>query len=114
MMTSGSKTYHKVTTSLTAEQHEWIRRVAAQAQLEGVSITSADVIRLALTRLKAQLPEGDLRAELVAHVLKEVEHYPGRANRGLPRSPLAPAHQAASASRTSPNAGSTSRSQSAR
>jgi DNA polymerase I-like protein with 3'-5' exonuclease and polymerase domains len=90
MMTGGSKTYHKVTTSLTAEQHEWIRRVAAQAQLEGVSITSADVIRLALTRLKEQLSEKDLRAQLIAHVLKEVERYPGRANRGLPRSPLPP------------------------
>jgi DNA polymerase I-like protein with 3'-5' exonuclease and polymerase domains len=90
MMTGKSKTYHKVTTSLTAEQHEWIRRVAAQAQLDGVSITAADVIRLALTRLQGQLPEGDLRAELVAHVLKEVEHYPGRANRGLPRPPPTP------------------------
>ncbi|HKO85926.1 MAG TPA: hypothetical protein VJ140_15535 [Actinomycetota bacterium] len=90
MMTSGPKTYHKVTTSLTAEQHQWIRRVAAQAQLEGVSITSADVIRLALTRLQEQLPQRDLRAELVAHVLKEVEHYPGRANRGLPKSSPAP------------------------
>jgi hypothetical protein len=90
MMTGRSKTYHKVTTSLTAEQHEWIRRVAAQAQLEGVSITSADVIRLALTRLQDQLGEGDLRAELIAHVLKEVERYPGRANRGLPRSSPAP------------------------
>jgi hypothetical protein len=89
-MTVGSKTYQKVTTSLTAEQHDWIRRVAAKAQLEGVSITSADVIRLALTRLKEQLPEQDLRAELIAHVLKEVEQYPGRANRGLPRSPLPP------------------------
>ena len=90
MMTDGPKTYHKVTTSLTAEQHEWIRRVAAQAQLEGASITAADVIRLALTRLQEQLPERDLRAALVAHVLKEVERYPGRANRGLPRSPLPP------------------------
>jgi chorismate mutase len=86
METGGSKTYHKVTTSLTAERHEWVRRVAAQAQLEGVSITAADVIRLALTRLQAQLPERELRTELVAHVLKEVERYPGRANRGLPRS----------------------------
>jgi hypothetical protein len=84
MVPGGSKTYHKVTTSLTAEQHAWIRRVAAQAQLEGVSITSADVIRLALTRLQDQLAERDLRTELIAHVLKEVEHYPGRANRGLP------------------------------
>jgi len=86
MVPGGSKTYHKVTTSLTAEQHEWIRRVAAQAQLEGVSVTAADVIRLALTRLQEQLTEGELRTELVAHVLKEVEQYPGRANRGLPRS----------------------------
>jgi DNA polymerase I-like protein with 3'-5' exonuclease and polymerase domains len=90
MMAGRSRTYHKVTTSLTAEQHEWIRRIAAQAQLEGVSITSADVIRLALTRLQDQLGEGDLRAELIAHVLKEVERYPGRANRGLPRSSPAP------------------------
>lgn len=86
MTTGRSKTYHKVTTSLTAEQHQWIRRIAAQAQLEGVSLTAADVIRLALARLQEQLPEDDLRAELVAHVLKEVEQYPGRANRGLPRS----------------------------
>jgi DNA polymerase I-like protein with 3'-5' exonuclease and polymerase domains len=86
MVTGGLKTYHKVTTSLTAEQHEWIRRIAAQAQLEGVSLTAADVIRLALSRLQEQLSERDLRAELIAHVLKEVEEYPGRANRGLPRS----------------------------
>jgi hypothetical protein len=86
MMTGGSKTYHKVTTSLTAEQHDWIRRVAAQAQLEGTSITAADVIRLALSRLQEQLPEDELRTELVTHVLKEVEHYPGRAKRGLPKS----------------------------
>jgi hypothetical protein len=65
------------------------RRVRSSRVLR-VSITSADVIRLALTRLKEQLPEGDLRAELVAHVLKEVEHYPGRANRGLPKSPPIP------------------------
>jgi DNA polymerase I-like protein with 3'-5' exonuclease and polymerase domains len=87
MVKGGSKTYHKITTSLTAEQHEWIRRVAAQAQLDGVSITAADVIRLALTRLHEQLSEADLRAELIAHVLKEVEQYPGRANRGLPSPP---------------------------
>jgi DNA polymerase I-like protein with 3'-5' exonuclease and polymerase domains len=85
MVPGRSKTYHKVTTSLTAEQHAWIRRVAAQAQLEGVSITAADVIRLALTRLQDQLAERDLRTEFIAHVLKEVEHYPGRANRGLPK-----------------------------
>ena len=90
MVTGGSKTYHKVTTSLTAEQHEWIRRVAAKAQFEGISITAADVIRLALSRLQEQLPEGDLRAALISHVLKEVEQYPGRANRGLPRSTPSP------------------------
>jgi hypothetical protein len=55
--------------------------------LKGFSITATDVIRLALTRLQEQLGEGDLRAELIDHVLKEVEQYPGRANRGLPKLP---------------------------
>jgi uncharacterized protein (DUF2267 family) len=84
-MESKPNAYQKVTTSLTAEQHQWIRRVAAKAQLEGLSINAADVIRLALDRLQDQLPERELRAELVAHILKEARHYPGRAKRGLPK-----------------------------
>jgi len=84
-MESKPNAYHKVTTSLTAEQHQWIRRVAAKAQLEGLSINAADVIRLALDRLQQQLSERELQAELVTHILKEARHYPGRAKRGLPK-----------------------------
>jgi hypothetical protein len=60
---------------------------AAKAQLEGLSINAADVIRLALDRLQDQLSEQKLRDALVAHVLKEAKDYPGRAKRGLPREP---------------------------
>jgi uncharacterized protein (DUF2267 family) len=84
-MESKPNAYQKVTTSLTPEQHQWIRQVAAKAQLKGLSINAADVIRLALDRLQDQLSEQELRAALVAHVLKEVKHYPGRAKRGLPK-----------------------------
>jgi hypothetical protein len=77
-------TYHRTTVSLTAEQHEWLRRVALQAQLDGVSLSAGDVIRLAVTRLQDQLAPKQLRKELVEHVLSEVERYPGRAKRGLP------------------------------
>ena len=84
-MESKPNAYQKVTTSLTPEQHQWVRQVAAKAQLAGLSINAADVIRLALDRLQDQLSEQELRDALVTHVLKEVKHYPGRAKRGLPK-----------------------------
>ena len=84
-MESKPNAYQKVTTSLTPKQHQWIRQVAAKAQLEGLSINAADVIRLALDRLQDQLSEQKLRDALVTHVLKEAKHYPGRAKRGLPK-----------------------------
>ncbi len=84
-MESKPNAYQKVTTSLTPEQHQWVRQVAAKAQLKGLSINAADVIRLALDRLQDQLSEQELHAALVAHVLEEARHYPGRAKRGLPR-----------------------------
>ena len=84
-MESKPNAYQKVTTSLTPKQHQWVRQVAAKAQLEGLSINAADVIRLAIDRLQDQLSEQELRAALVAHVLEEARHYPGRAKRGLPR-----------------------------
>ena len=73
--------------SLTPKQHQWIREVAAKAQLNGLSINAADVIRLALDRLQEQLSEQELRDALVTHVLKEAKDYPGRAKRGLPNEP---------------------------
>ena len=86
-MESKPNAYQKVTTSLTPKQHQWIREVAAKAQLKGLSINAADVIRLALDRLQEQLPEQELRDALVTHVLKEAKDYPGRAKRGLPKEP---------------------------
>ena len=46
--------------------------------------SASDVIRLAVTRLRDQLPEKELRKALIAHVRSEAERYPGRARRGLP------------------------------
>jgi uncharacterized protein (DUF2267 family) len=86
-MESKPNAYQKVTTSLTPKQHQWVRQVAAKAQLEGLSINAADVIRLALDRLQEQLSEQELRDALVTHVLKEAKNYPGRAKRGLPKEP---------------------------
>jgi hypothetical protein len=47
-------------------------------------LSASDVIRLAVTRLRDQLPEKELRKALIAHVRREAERYPGRARRGLP------------------------------
>jgi DNA polymerase I-like protein with 3'-5' exonuclease and polymerase domains len=79
-----AKSYVRTTVYLTEEQRLWLRRVAAQAQLDGVPLSASDVVRLALVRMGAQLSGEDLRRELVAHVKDEVRKYPGRAKRGLP------------------------------
>jgi Arc/MetJ-type ribon-helix-helix transcriptional regulator len=80
--TAGS--YHRTTIYLTDEQWRWLSRLAAQARLDDLSLSASDVIRLAVTRLRDQLPEKELRKALIAHVRSEAEHYPGRARRGLP------------------------------
>jgi hypothetical protein len=49
-----------------------------------LSLSASDVMRLAITRLRDQLPEKELRKALIAHVRSEAEQYPGRARRGLP------------------------------
>jgi Arc/MetJ-type ribon-helix-helix transcriptional regulator len=59
-------------------------RAAAKAQLEGLTVSASDVIRLALSRLQEQVSEKQLHKELTEHVLAEAELYPGRAKRGLP------------------------------
>ena len=66
--------------------------MAARAQLEGLSINAADVIRLALDRLQEQLSEQELRDALVGHVLKEAKDYPGAPSAGSPESRTSP-HQ---------------------
>jgi hypothetical protein len=80
--TAGS--YHRTTIYLTDEQWRWLSRLAAQARLDDLSLSASDVIRLAVTRLRDQLSEKELRKALIVHVRSEAERYPGRARRGLP------------------------------
>jgi hypothetical protein len=84
MAQPAAKAYHRTTVYLTDEQRQWLRRAAAKAQLEGLTVSASDLIRLALTRLQEQVSEKQLHKELTAHVLAEAERYPGRAKRGLP------------------------------
>jgi Arc/MetJ-type ribon-helix-helix transcriptional regulator len=84
MAQPAAKAYHRTTVYLTDEQRQWLRRAAAKAQLQGLTVSASDVIRLALSRLQKEVPEKQLHQELVAHVLAEAEQYPGRAKRGLP------------------------------
>jgi Arc/MetJ-type ribon-helix-helix transcriptional regulator len=79
-----AKTYHRTTVYLTDEQRQWLRRAAAKAQLEGLTVSASDVIRLALSRLQEQVSDKQLHQDLAAHVLAEAEQYPGRAKHGLP------------------------------
>jgi hypothetical protein len=85
MERASGKVYQRTTIYLTAEQRQWLRRVAARAQLDDLPISASDLVRLALTRLRDQLTDDQLRKALIAHVRAEVEEYPGRARRGLPR-----------------------------
>jgi hypothetical protein len=85
MESRSGKVYQRTTVYLTAEQRLWLRRVAAQAQLDDVPMSASDVVRLAIARLRNQLPEDKLREALIAHIQGELEEYPGRARRGLPQ-----------------------------
>jgi Arc/MetJ-type ribon-helix-helix transcriptional regulator len=84
MAQPAAKAYHRTTVYLTDEQRQWLRHAAAKAQLDGLTVSASDVIRLAVSRLQEQVSEKQLHQALVAHVLAEAEQYPGRAKRGLP------------------------------
>jgi len=79
-----SRSYHRTTIYLTEEQHQWLTRLAAQARLEGSTLSASDVIRYALTSLQEHVPEAELREAVIKHVHNEAKLYPGRARRGLP------------------------------
>ncbi len=79
-----SRSYHRTTIYLTEEQHQWLTRLAAQARLEGSTLSASDVIRYALTSVQERLPEPELREAVIKHVHNEAKLYPGRARRGLP------------------------------
>jgi hypothetical protein len=57
--TAGS--YHRTTIYLTDEQWRWLSRLAAQARLDDVALSASDVIRPAVSRLRDQLLEKELR-----------------------------------------------------
>jgi Arc/MetJ-type ribon-helix-helix transcriptional regulator len=78
------RAYHRTTIYLTEEQRQWLTRLAAQARLEGSTLSASDVIRYALTSLQARLPDAELREAVIKHVHDEAKLYPGRARRGLP------------------------------
>jgi hypothetical protein len=77
-------TYRATTVYLTNDQSDWLRRLSAQASLDGLSISGADVVRLALDRLRGQLDNENLRTALIEHIHDEAQRYPGRVKRGMP------------------------------
>jgi Arc/MetJ-type ribon-helix-helix transcriptional regulator len=79
-----SRSYHRTTIYVTEEQRQWLTRLAAQARLEGSTLSASDVIRYALTSLQERLPEAELHQAVIKHVHSEAKLYPGRARRGLP------------------------------
>jgi Arc/MetJ-type ribon-helix-helix transcriptional regulator len=79
-----ARSYHRTTIYLTEEQRQWLTRLAAQAKLDGSTLSASDVIRYALTTLQERLPEAKLREAVIKHVHTEAKLYPGRARRGLP------------------------------
>jgi Arc/MetJ-type ribon-helix-helix transcriptional regulator len=76
--------YHRTTIYLTEEQRQWLTRLAAQARIEGSTLSASDVIRYALTSVQERLSEAELREAVIKHVHNEAKLYPGRARRGLP------------------------------
>jgi Arc/MetJ-type ribon-helix-helix transcriptional regulator len=76
--------YHWTTIYLTKEQRQWLTRLAAQARLEGSTLSASDVIRYALTSVQERLSEAELCEAVIKHVHSEAKLYPGRARRGLP------------------------------
>ncbi|WP_432524214.1 hypothetical protein [Kineococcus sp. SYSU DK006] len=76
-------TYVKVAVSLTPELRRWVKTTPAGLGLEGLS--SSDLVRLALFRLRqdveAGLPLADL---LIIQAHEEAQRLAGRRNRGMP------------------------------
>lgn len=75
--------YRRITVFVTPEQYRWARQVALQAQLEDCALSTSDVVRLALERLRGSDP-ASLRQALVDQAWRELRRYPGRAKRGMP------------------------------
>jgi hypothetical protein len=77
------QTYAKVAVSLTPEQRRWLKTTPAMLGVEGLS--SSDLVRLALTRLRADIEDGlPLTDLLIEQAHTEAQQLTGRRNRGLP------------------------------
>jgi hypothetical protein len=77
------QTYAKVAVSLTPEQRRWLKTTPATLGVEGLS--SSDLVRLALTRLRADIEDGlPLTDLLIEQAHTEAQQLTGRRNRGLP------------------------------
>ncbi|WP_432486089.1 hypothetical protein [Kineococcus esterisolvens] len=69
--------------SLTPELRRWVKTTPASLGLEGVS--SSDLVRLALTRLRQDVDGGLPLADLlIAQAHEEARQLTGRRNRGMP------------------------------
>jgi len=76
-------TYAKVAVSLTPEQRRWLKTTPAALDVEGLS--SSDLVRLALTRLRSDIDDGlPLTDLLIEQAHAEAQELTGRRNRGLP------------------------------
>jgi len=76
-------TYAKVAVSLTPEQRHWLKATPAALDVEGLS--SSDLVRLALTRLRSDIDDGlPLTDLLIEQAHAEAQELTGRRNRGLP------------------------------
>lgn len=81
--TAARMTYAKVAVSLTPEQRQWLKKTPPALGVEGLS--SSDLVRLALTRLRADIEDGlPLTDLLIDQAHAEAQQLTGRRNRGLP------------------------------
>jgi len=80
---SVTATYQRLTVFLTPEQRSWLKLTGRQLPVDGLSVS--DIVRLAVTRLSADVAEGlPLVQELVAQAHIEAQLMTGRRNRGMP------------------------------
>jgi hypothetical protein len=64
MARAESTPFHRTTVYLTQDQRQWLRQLAARAQLDNLSFSASDVIRLALDELKKSMSEHEIRQAL--------------------------------------------------
>lgn len=76
--------YRRGSVYLTDDLARWLKSVVRQAHSEDLNLSASDVIRLALERLREEVPWQEMRPALIERAHLEAQTYPGRAKRGLP------------------------------